>query len=95
MSEFKHGLPETLAHDWRQLQALIADTAERDRVPCRAADSVPLSFWTSDDHHEQRLAAEACKPCPILTQCKAYGLAHRKEAGVYGGLAQIERGGGR
>jgi len=79
-------MPAALAPGWKGLAALIDDAAQRDRVPCRAVDSEPLAYWTSDDHTEQQLAAQACQPCPVIAQCAAYGLKHPKEAGVYGGL---------
>lgn len=59
-------------------------------TPCRAGE-VPVAYWTSDSPAEQRIAAEACSACPLRAACALYGLAHRDEAGVYGGWTEAAR----
>ncbi len=84
-------MPEALAHDWQQLSELIEATAERQDVPCRSGRIMPLSAWTDDDQGTQGLAAEACLHCPVIEACREYGVTHKKEAGVYGGLTEYQR----
>jgi hypothetical protein len=84
-------LPAALAHDWRGLQDLIDATAQRQRVPCRQGRDKSRSWWTSDNATEQAAAAEACAGCPVLTQCRAYGIDHPKESGVYGAMTEKQR----
>jgi hypothetical protein len=91
MTGYLPALPADLAHDWRGLSQLIAATAERQPVPCRVADIAPIAGWTSEDPREQAIAATACQACPVLEQCRAYGLNHPKESGVYGGITEHER----
>lgn len=79
-------LPETLKSDYLSLAQLIADTSERDRVPCLAAGVEHTAFWTSSNVEEQQIAARACAYCPVITQCRQYGLRHPEEEGVYGGM---------
>jgi len=84
-------MPDALAPDWRSLAALIAAVDERDSVPCRRSDLLPIAYWTSEHPEDMNLAAQACHPCPLIAQCAAYGLKHPKEAGVYGGLVPNQR----
>lgn len=81
-------VPEALAPDFASLSALL-DTYDYAAIPCRASDTP--EDWSSDDAGDQATAAKACPPCPAIDQCRAYGLAHRKEVGVYGGLTEKER----
>ena len=84
-------LPDALAHDWRNLCDLIDATAQRQTVPCRNGHQPPPASWTSDDTTEQTAAATACGPCPVLAQCRTYGIDHPKETGIYGGLTPHQR----
>lgn len=84
-------LPEALERDYLSLTQLIADTSERDVIPCLASDVAPVAFWTSSDTEEEQIASQACRYCPVLTQCRQYGLRHPKEEGVYGGLTRQSR----
>lgn len=47
--------------------------------------------FLSDTDPLQALAAPRCAECPILDQCRTYGLAWPEELGVYGGLTQKAR----
>lgn len=58
---------------------------------CWAVPIADRAVWTSDDPTEQRDAARRCAPCPALTACRAYGLEHHDERGVYGALTETER----
>ncbi|NYI41502.1 WhiB family transcriptional regulator [Demequina lutea] len=84
-------MPKSLAHDWRGITALIEATALRQVVPCFNGDETPHELWTSDDTQEQKAAATACGQCPVLEQCRQYGIDHPKESGVYGGLTERQR----
>lgn len=70
------------------LDLLDAHAAAGRAVPCRVQ---PDAGWTSDRPDEQAYGARLCERCPALDQCRAYGLAFPKEAGVYGGLTDLER----
>lgn len=83
-------VPENLAHDWRQLQDLIADTVRRQPVPCQTQDEETRALWTGTAS-EQTRAARECLRCPVIAQCRDYGLTHPSEEGVYGNLTQTER----
>ncbi|WP_428094746.1 WhiB family transcriptional regulator [Demequina sp.] len=82
-------LPNSLAHDWPQLVALV--DRYRDDTPCRTGHHAPCAWFTSDDEREQRAAAGSCAICPVLDACREFGLTHPKEVGVYGGLTTSER----
>jgi len=84
------GLPESVASDWRSL-LISLDSFAWQEIPCRAGDIVPLTWWTSDIEDEQAHAAAACAPCPALRECRAHGLKHIREEGVYGGLTPNAR----
>lgn len=47
--------------------------------------------WVADDAGDQAYTAQLCRWCPALLACRAYGLAHPSELGVYGGLTERER----
>lgn|GEM_PF-2094031 len=85
-------LPEALKADYLALAGRVAGVLERGlSVPCHEPQTVPVGWWTSEEHHEQRLAAESCQRCPLQLPCRRYGIGHPKEAGVYGGLTERER----
>lgn len=84
-------LPDDLASDWLSLAQLIADTSERQDIPCVSGSMLDAAAWTSDDPTLNALAADACLECPVMTQCRRYGEAHPKEIGVYGGETWKER----
>ena|GEM_PF-2383118 len=84
-------IPSEVVADWRSITALIESTNERQPVPCRSGDIVPVGYWTSDDPVEAVLAAQACAHCPLKAACLAYGLEHPKEAGIYGGMGPKQR----
>lgn len=74
---------------------LLADVDHHEaaglRVPCRWGPLAERFAWTDDALEVQAEAAAACDPCPALEPCRAYGLAHPKEAGVLGGLTERDR----
>ena len=83
-------VPEALAHDWRQLQDLIAATMRRQPVPCQSHDDATRALWTGTAA-QQTIAARQCPKCPVIAQCRDYGLQHPSEEGVYGGLTPHNR----
>ncbi len=84
-------LPLELAHDWRNLADLIEATAHRQVVPCFNGTELPHGHWTSDSLAERNKAAKECGKCPVIDQCRQYGVQHPKESGVYGGLVETQR----
>lgn len=55
---------------------------------------LPCTFdprWISEDTAELHDAARHCAGCPVLDPCRAFGLAHPRELGVYGGLTGAQR----
>lgn len=83
-------LPKALAHDWRQLTALVDAYGEKQQIPCRQRFPGP-NTWITTDPDRQQIAAEACRSCPALEACRQYGIDHPAEMGVYGGLPLSER----
>lgn len=61
------------------------------RIQCRLGPPDTTACWISDDPADQEYAARRCVPCRAVPECQAYGLAHPKEEGVYGGLTYLER----
>lgn len=85
------GLTAELAHDVTNLYALIAAHAARQDVPCVSGRVCPRDYWISDVHTERKQAAAQCLTCPVLDQCRAYGIRNPNEWGVYGSLDQPQR----
>lgn len=88
-----------LTHDAaRELDRAILDAAtlaaqnDGEQVPCRDHPAPIAAAWADeDDERAQVLAALACAGCAVLTECRTYGLTHREEVGVYGGLTHAQR----
>lgn len=91
MSGAVPSMPVDLKHDWSGLMALVEATAARQLVPCRNGRDVPHGHWTSSDAKERAAAATECQRCPVIVQCRAYGIDHYAESGVLGGLTDPER----
>lgn len=88
--------PTTAAEARAEHRRLLLDVLDhwQDRglrIPCRTGDIAGTSRWTSDHDGAQAQAAAACDPCPALEPCRAYGAAHPREAGVYGGITERDR----
>lgn len=66
-----------------ELQAAIL---QAEHAPC-----VNSLLWISDDPEHQEYAAWHCRRCPVLDQCRDYGLKYPHEEGVYGGLTEKQR----
>ncbi|MBO1751718.1 WhiB family transcriptional regulator [Actinotalea sp. BY-33] len=73
------------------LEHLDALSAAGHPAVCWTVPLTDRAVWTSDDATDQQHAANLCGPCPALTACRTYGLAHPKEAGVIGGLTEPQR----
>lgn len=84
-------MPDALRHDYQNLTALVADYAERQTVPCFNGTETPREWWTSDRLSQRNTAAKACGPCPVLTQCRQWGIDHPQEVGALGGLVETDR----
>lgn len=74
----------TLTGDLLRLHAAI--DAAGIPLPC-ALDP----RWISEDAGELHDAARHCEGCPVPIECRAFGIAHPREAGVYGGLTPVQR----
>ena len=84
-------MDRTLAHDRESLVELMGATLRRQRIPCINGD-LPSRFWTSDNRADFNKAAADCGQCPVVTQCREYGIYSGKgEEGVYGGLGKTAR----
>lgn len=55
--------------------------------PC-SADPVA---WTSSEPEDVKVAVAGCRPCPAMTQCRAYATAVRPRIGVWAGRAVVVR----
>jgi WhiB family redox-sensing transcriptional regulator len=75
-----------------------SDLSWQERGACRTAD--PELFFAPDgeransnDRNERQAAAKAvCGGCPVLLECRRYGLDNRESYGIWGGLDEDERG---
>jgi WhiB family redox-sensing transcriptional regulator len=59
----------------------------RQAARCRTADADALFVRG----RQQRGAGGFCHSCPVRTECLAYALDERIEAGVWGGMTERER----
>jgi hypothetical protein len=69
----------------RQLDELTRHAQDHD------ASCVDSLLWISEAPTDQENAAWQCRRCPLLDECRTYGLAYSQEAGVYGGLTEQQR----
>ena len=60
---------------------LRAIEAVGGQVPCVQAERNP---WTSEHKASQRDAIQLCYRCPVITQCRDYGIQY-ETSGVWGG----------
>ena len=63
-------------------------------LPCRGRTAMFVTFdRESRQVRESRVrrAKKLCSVCPHLAECRAWGLAHLEEYGIYGGLTETER----
>jgi WhiB family redox-sensing transcriptional regulator len=49
-------------------------------------------LWYSSNRREQAKARAICDGCPVKLECLAYSLRRPEPYGVWGGIAQGERG---
>jgi WhiB family redox-sensing transcriptional regulator len=40
----------------------------------------------------EKIAKELCKTCPVVEQCRNYGIMAAEPYGIYGGLTPEDRG---
>lgn len=71
------------------LQRLYKDMDEAPEiVPCT---NYPDAYYPEREaFHDLRMAKAACNDCPILQQCREYGIKW-ETFGVWGGMSAIER----
>jgi WhiB family redox-sensing transcriptional regulator len=60
------------------------------RAACHGS-ATDLFLPEADDTKTVHLAKAVCARCPVVEQCRAYGLAHPCEVGIWGGLTERER----
>jgi WhiB family redox-sensing transcriptional regulator len=51
----------------------------------------PTAVFFPDRPGDTGLALEICAACPVIVECRAYGLAHPGLQGVFGGTTEAER----
>lgn len=53
----------------------------------------PPKLASERTYHDLAIAnaKAACRICPLSASCLAYGLAHKNEVGIWGGLDEDER----
>ncbi len=78
--------PRQTPHD-RLALALAGLLAEGNRPPCCDGSGA----WTSDDRDEREVAARACLPCVIRSECAAAADDTREVWGVWGGTDRAPR----
>ncbi|MFV8169689.1 WhiB family transcriptional regulator [Mycobacterium sp. DBP42] len=58
----------------------------------RGACKGRAALMFSDEPEDQEQAKQICADCPVLMQCRSYGLTTgRQEGGIWGGLTEKER----
>lgn len=55
---------------------------------CRSA---PLSLFFPERGDDTRQAKAICAGCPVVEQCRSYGLAYPELRGIWGGLSERGR----
>lgn len=69
-----------------------AELVTLDSFFMRGACKGKASLMFSDVPEEQEQAKEVCAGCPVLEQCRGYGLTTgRHDGGIWGGLTEKER----
>jgi WhiB family redox-sensing transcriptional regulator len=64
-------------------------------VPCEQS---PDLFFPEDQPDSimqrmaEKIAKELCKTCPVVEQCRNYGIMAAEPFGIYGGLSPEDRG---
>lgn len=51
----------------------------------------PVDLFFPERPADTGLAREICAGCPVVVECRAYGLAHPGLLGLFGGLDEVER----
>lgn len=82
------GIDWRAAGAWRRLTQALAETPP-GAVPCRAA--ADPSRWISDDPRTAAEAAEACRACPLLRECRAHARTSHEAGGIWGGESAASR----
>lgn len=59
-------------------------TPSHPHAPC-VLDG-PEGLWTSTERKHRETAAELCRQCPILAECRAAALERRERWGTWGGM---------
>lgn len=91
-SDTPHGptpLAPAQAEQYEDLLAALDDVLRQGlRVPCH--EGPHREDWISDSAKDQGKAANACLECPLMDECRDYGLAW-EPAGVWGAMTRTER----
>ena len=64
----------------------------QDQGACRTAD--PAIFFPErggNSKAQVRQAKAICATCPVLDECRQYGLEGREKYGIWGGMTEFER----
>lgn len=69
-------------------ERIVAALGDGLPVPCLGPQS---RAWTSEDVADRAAAAQACRTCPALRECREFGQRWPGEVGVYGGDSRLTR----
>lgn len=67
---------------WTTLQGALLNAPN---TPCNSPNRAD---WTSGGPRAKQRAAEACRACPVLAECRAYAEAANERGAVWGGIAR-------
>ncbi len=77
-------VPDTALQQWLALALALVELGERTL----ACERDPEAWFESGQF---QFAKAGCAECPVLDECRAYGLAAEEKSGVWGGTTAAER----
>ena len=76
------GIPPESMSAWTALQGALLNAPN---TPCNSPNRAD---WTTGGPRAKQRAAEACRACPVLAECRAYAEAANERGAVWGGIAR-------
>ena len=73
------GIPPESMSAWTTLQGALLNAPN---TPCNSPNRAD---WTTGGPRAKQRAAEACRACPVLAECRAYAEAANERGAVWGG----------
>lgn len=89
LAGYAKAIPDHARPAYRRLREAVDRTGTL--VPCHDIDAFTATEREHTQNAPQALAARICPTCPVLDECRAYGIANPNEVGIYGGMTQTER----